>query len=146
MGLKELFTDTEIFLFVEPNMASRKTHAHPREKIANSVWEPPSALSFQEPRKSIVSKQRQDLSVIQTALASDPSSATAFFDLKQATQHRGRLLTRIMETTMKIKSNVHVEWLVKYLVTNKHLKLVVVVMVEVETKWSKKNSFILPGP
>lgn len=57
-----------------------------------------------------------------------------------------KALTFIWETTMKIKSNVHVEWLVKYLVTNKRLKLVVVVMVEVETKWSKKNSFILPGP
>lgn len=90
MGLTELFTDIEIFLVVEPNMASPTAYIHPRKRRANSVRAPCSALSFQQPGKPACSHRpaapEQDLSVNQTALASNPSSASAVFDLQQATQ------------------------------------------------------------
>ena len=52
MGLKELFTDTEI-LVVEQNVASAKPQTHPRKRNTHSVLEPSSAFSFRRPRKPI---------------------------------------------------------------------------------------------
>lgn len=45
-GLKELFTDSEIFLVVKPNLTSAKPHTHPRKKKLAQCWRLPLPSAF----------------------------------------------------------------------------------------------------
>lgn len=85
MGLKELFTDIEISLIVGPDTASSKSHNHAQKGALTQNL--PLPLVFSSPDSLYahtgLQNQRQDLSVNQTAVASNPSPATAFLVLSK---------------------------------------------------------------
>lgn len=89
--LKELFTGTEIFLVMEPNMAATKTHTHPRKGKANSIPEPSSAVCFQPPRKHTCPHRPEEAEARLehwTVLATVSASAAAFFKLEQTARRQ----------------------------------------------------------
>lgn len=67
-------------------MAAAKTHTHLRERKANSILEPSSALCFQSPRKHTCPHRPEDAEArpeCWTVLATVFASAAAFFTLEQ---------------------------------------------------------------
>lgn len=90
MVLKELFTDIGIFLVMEPDMESKPTLIQEKGWLAQHR-RLSLLLAFSNPESTGVHtdlhNHRQDVNGSQTVLASNPSSATAFFDLLQTAQH-----------------------------------------------------------